>query len=331
MVNNLDSYPSKFIESEQVLHRILMPLLYFEIFSYPLTTEEIRQLNPGLPFETGELKSALDQAVKHGLLFEHKGFYSTQNKPEWVARRQDNNQRAERYIRHAYRMTHLIRRFPFVRGVFLSGALSKNVMPRDGDIDYFIITKPGRLWVSRTLLVLFKKFFLLNSHKYFCVNYFVDTAHLTIEEKNLFTATEIVTLVPLYNQELYQKLLEHNDWVLDYYPNFPARDTTRTIKLRNSKVQQQTESVLAGSLGERLDTYFFRKTLSHWQKKFANFDARKFANALKSRPHVSKHHPQDFQNKVLQRLEQRIQDFEKRNQLQLERTNRPIVSLPKDS
>lgn len=201
-------------------------------------------------------------------------------------------------------------------------------MPKDGDIDYFIVTKAGRLWISRTLLVLFKKIFLLNSHKYFCVNYFVDEEHLEIEEKNLFTAMETVTLLPLHNPVIYREFHLVNNWAQQYFPNTPMRPLEKTIPVKKSFLQNSMESLLNGEMGDRIDLYCMRTTLGHWKKKFRDFDSDKFDNALKSRSYVSKHHPQDFQNKVLTAYEERIQTFERHHQIQLDR---PISLLKKET
>lgn len=298
------------VSSETVPKRqLLLPLLYFEIFQYPLTASEVHQFSSTQGITREQTQERLDQYVKSGYLYKIENFFLTQDQKEWVDRRKENNHRASKYLKRAYWVTQLIRRFPFVRAVFLSGALSKNVMPKDGDIDYFIVTKPGRLWVSRTLLILFKKLFLFNSHKYFCVNYFVAEDNLEIESKNQFTATEIATLVPLYNVKIYHQFLDANKWIVNYYPNFTPRDTTACIKSRSSKTRSIFESFLKGNRGDQLDHYFLKKTLAFWQRKFANFDPAKFTNALKSRRDVSKHHPQDFQTKVMTALAQKVDAY----------------------
>src|SRR4029453_8923510 len=97
----------------------------------------------------------------------------------------------------------LIASFPYVRCVCISGSLSKKYFDDTTDIDFFVITKPGRLWVCRTFLILFKKLFLLNSKKYFCINYFIDSDNLEIPDQNIFTATELTTLIPMHDYELY--------------------------------------------------------------------------------------------------------------------------------
>ena len=119
--------------------------------------------------------------MNEGIIFQFGLYYQTQNEPDWSLRRQECNRRADRILPVAQRMARLIGSFPFIRGVFVSGSLSKHSMKADSDIDFFLITEPGRLWLARTLLVVFKKIFLFNSHKYFCVNYFVDTKHLEVD------------------------------------------------------------------------------------------------------------------------------------------------------
>ena len=90
----------------------------------------------------------------------------------------------------------------------ISGSLSKGYYDDDGDIDFFIITSPKRLWIARTFLILYKKIFLLNSRKYFCVNYFISSNALEIEEKNIFTATELTTLLPMFGNGSFHKFYE---------------------------------------------------------------------------------------------------------------------------
>jgi hypothetical protein len=156
---------------------------------------------------------------------------------------------------------------------------------------------------------------LFNSHKYFCVNYFVAEDKLEIEAKNRFTATEIVTLIPLYNPRVYQQFLSANQWVEAYYPNFTQLDTQRSLKDRKSYLQGTAEWCLQGKTGDKLDSYFLEKTIAFWQRKFTNFDPAKFTNALKSQRDVSKHHPQDFQTKVMAALVQNIQSYTQRHGL----------------
>ena len=283
-------------------------LLYFELFSYPLKAEEVWHFLPlpGIGFAT--VKKELDTLAASGDLVENHGFYQIQRDPEWVTRRRDLNQRADAAMPTAHRMARLIGAFPFVRAVFVSGSLSKQCMATDGDIDFFIVTAPGRLWLSRTLMVLFKKLFLLNSHKYFCINYFVDTDHLGIQEKNLYTATETVTLLPMYGREWCEKFVQSNLWAKAYLPHFPVRPLHDVPKATSGFFKKAAEKLFSGGFGEWLDIKAMEATMAYRRRKFKHFDTQKFEGAFRSGRGHSKHHPLYFQGKILEAYRLRLKE-----------------------
>jgi hypothetical protein len=287
----------------QIENSLLKVLLYFELFSHPLTAAEIYAY--ARTGTTNEVKETLKTLVERGLIFEYEGFYMTQNQPNWVSKRRECNRRADEYLPIAQQKARFIASFPFVRAVFVSGSLSKHSMSAESDIDFFIITKAERLWLSRTLMMLYKKVFLFNSHKYFCINYFIDTNHLEIEEKNQFTATETVTLLPMYGQEWYDAFHQANQWAYELYPHFPKRKEDLIISKTNFWWKNTCEWLLSGWLGEQLDTLAMRLTVWFWKRKFSDLDSKIFDVALKSRKYVSKHHPQHFQHRVLNALEEK--------------------------
>ncbi len=288
---------------------IVRTLLYFETFSYPLSAEEVFHFSDLRDVSAGEISKKLEVLVNQQIVYCFEGYYQTQCKPEWVTKRLDCNRRAASFLPVARRMARLIGSFPYIRGVFVSGSLSKHCMRADSDIDFFIVTEPGRLWLGRTLLVVFKKIFLLNSHKYFCVNYFIDTNHLEIEEKNLFTATETVTLLPVYGKEWYHAFCAANTWANAQFPHFPKRSTDAVKSHSRGFLKRISEWLLNGKAGDWLDQKMMRITLAFWHKKFGYFEADHFELALKSRRYVSKHHPLHFQEKVLKRFANRLNEM----------------------
>jgi hypothetical protein len=286
----------------------LHTLAYFEVFSHPLTAEEVFQFSAeaeGL----AEVEATLQSLVESGVIFQFREFFQSRDDSSWVPRRLEQNQEAERFLPIARRMGRFIGGFPFIRGVCVSGSLSKHCMKADSDIDFFMITQPGRLWLARTLLILFKKIFLFNSHQYFCVNYFLDTEHLEIEEKNRFTATETVTLLPVYGGEWYEAFCRENGWARTQFPHFPLRPIADVPSHRRPFLKRTAEWLLNGRLGAWLDQRAMRTTIGFWQHKFKHLDAARFDVALKSRQYVSKHHPLHFQGKVLEAYERRVKEL----------------------
>lgn len=289
---------------------ILCALLYYDIFNYPLTLEEIRKNCAEPNMSMTRVQAELQHLVDSKAVFKIDDFYLIQDSLELVTRRLEGNERANKMMKRARKMSRFIGRFPYVRAVCISGSISKGYVDVDSDIDYFIITHPGRLWIARTLLIAFKKVFLLNSYKYFCVNYFVDTDHLVIEEKNRFTATELVTLLPMYGAKEYQEFYAANGWASSFFPNFEEHPTANIKEHKRGPIKATQEFLLNNKFGTWLDGRFMRLTMRTWSKKFGHFDAGDYDVAMKSRTYVSKHHPSNFQRKVIDAHAAKIAAFE---------------------
>ena len=282
----------------------LEALAYFDVFDFPLSKQEILKYSrfPNLC----ALDNELNALISDELIFEVGGFFSIRNEVSLAKKRNESASRAHQYHFQAQKKSKLISKFPYVRGVFISGSLSKGVMHEDGDIDFFIVTSPNRLWVARTLLILYKKVFLLNSRKYFCINYLVDKNSLDIDQKNRFTAVELLSLLPMVNEEMHQNIIRSNSWLEKYFSGH-FHQNPEIQPLNKYRLKSFLEAVLNGSLGNVLDDFFMNITLKRWRNKFGNMPEKDFQIALKTTKQVSKHHPSHFQKKVLKAYEKRME------------------------
>jgi len=294
----------------------LKPLLYFSLFQYPLTEEEIYAFSEGTSKE--EVKMELDKLVRDQVIYFIDGFYLCDNNAENIKRRLSGNKMAKSIQAKANKVSKFISKFPYVEGVGISGSLSKGYFDEEGDIDFFIITSPNRLWIARTLLVLYKKIFLLNSRKYFCVNYFISSKSLEIDEKNRFTATELVTLMPMYGNGSFHDFYKQNTWVHSFLPNKTISEgLVNMIPVKKSLISKLIEKSLNNKLGEKLDAFFLKITYKKWKMKFSNLEERHFNIALKSTKDISKHHPLNFQKKVIERLNVKYDELKEKHNIHL--------------
>jgi predicted nucleotidyltransferase len=297
---------------------IIKTLAYYDIFDYPLTAEEIYYNLGTNHVSVQDIQNEVELLCKDRLTYKKGNFYLLRNDENFITRRLQGNRLAEKKINSAYRMTKFISKFPYVRAILLSGSISKGYMDKDSDVDYFIITQPNRLWVTRLLLMLFKKVFLLNSRKVFCINYFVDTETLEIEEKNIFTATELTTLIPTYGKELYDELNNRNAWIREFYPNFPKRDTGRLASKNSSLIKKSFEILLGNSLGDKLDDFAMSLFEKSNHKKYREYNSKDFQVAFKTSKRESKHHPKFFQKRVLEAFNSKLKSFENTYNVSLE-------------
>lgn len=292
----------------------LKALLYFSIFKYPLSAREIYL------FSAANDQNDVDHELKYlndiGVVSKNKEFYFIGDENDSIKRRLKGNKMAEEIMDKAIKRGEFISKFPYVSGVGISGSLSKKYFDEDSDVDFFIITKNKRLWIARTLLMLYKKIFLLNSKKFFCIGYFVSENAIEIEEKNIFTATELQTLIPVCGN--FDDFFEINSWALDFLPNQILSKKSIYPNIKKNGLSLLITSVLNTKIGDWMESLFLKLTLKKWQSKFRDLNIEDFKIAMKSTTNVSKHHPENFQKRVIKKLNERYQEIQNQYHIELE-------------
>jgi hypothetical protein len=284
---------------------VLRTLSYFDIFNYPLKASEVLNF-----LDVSAVLSEVEQALKNltieNQVTHHGELYSLQSDDSVFDRRHKGNGLAERLLPQVKKRADFIFQFPFVRSVMASGSLSKNFMDEKSDFDFFIVCASKRLWISRTLLVLFKKIFLKNSHRHFCVNYFIGESDLEIDEKNIFTATELATVLPLTGSDHYTKLMSANHhWMTQQFPNFQQRSPSSSNNT-DGIFKLFFEKSINLFFGDNLNEWFKQLTINRWKKIYGHlYSPKDFNLAFKSTDSVSKNHPQNFQKRVVEEFNSR--------------------------
>jgi hypothetical protein len=291
---------------------ILKTIAYFDMFRYPVTAEEIC-LFLDQPATASEIETELALLTAKEQVFKLDEFYSLQNDVSLIARRRDGNIRANKLLHIAYRIGRLLYKFPFVKGVGISGSLSKNYADTDADIDFFIVTQHNRLWIARTLLHCLKKLsFLIGRQHWFCMNYFIDEEALVIAEKNLFTATEVVTLKPVCGDWITPLFFMANDWVIDFLPNHTT--PKENIESNDAGDKQSIEELPDNSYLNRLDNYLMRVTAKRWHKKEVQqkLNCKGDRIGLSINKHFARPNPEHLQKKLLSMYAGRLQAMEEK-------------------
>ncbi len=294
---------------------LLRAILYFDIFDYPITVEEAMAFAPS-SVNIFSYDKALEKLVSDKLIFRLGNFYSIQNNQQLAERRIRGNELAEKKMKTARRFSKLISHFPFVRAILLSGSISKGFMDEASDIDYFIVTEAKRLWIVRTSLAIFRRVFLLNSHKNLCTNYFIDTDNLSIPDQNIFTATELCTLRPMYGQLIIQEFHSANQWAFSILPQGKFNGTAPPE--RKQFVKDAMEKIFSFAAMDNVNQWLMKKSMLFWRRKYAHaVSAPDFEIAFRTKEGVSKSHPRFFQKRALEQFEIKIQNFENQHGLDL--------------
>ena len=286
---------------------ILSTLAYFDLFDYPITQTEIF-LFLGNVCSHEEFISALRRLVAEDRIYQLDEFYSLQENYNLVTRRRKGNLKAKQMMETAEKVAGFLSCFPFVRGIAVSGSLSKNFADESSDIDLFIITASNKLWLARTFMHLFKKItFLFKKQDWFCMNYYIDEQRLQIKEKNIYTAIEVATLLPLRGVSAFNKFYAHNTWSKDYLPNHSMKISYQK-EIKKPLIKKIIELSLSNIPGNFLDSCLMKIKAYKWASKTKQrkLNRRGCILSMDVNKHYAKPHPASFQNILLDRYKKKL-------------------------
>ncbi|MBK8902033.1 MAG: hypothetical protein IPM53_12670 [Anaerolineaceae bacterium] len=208
--------PAALTPLEQAIWRTVA---YVDLFDYPLTAVEIHRYLEGVAATPSAVATTLvGSPALADCLSHHEGFFCLSGREAIVEIRRERRLRSQQWWPEAVRYGRRMAQLPFVRMVAVTGSLAMNNVGDEADIDYFLVTENGRLWLARALVIGIVRL-AARRGIVLCPNYFVAESALTLPERNLYTAREIVQMVPLFGHAVYDRLRQHNCWACDFLPN----------------------------------------------------------------------------------------------------------------
>jgi len=281
---------------------ILSVLAYFEYFDHPVTAEEVWKYCE-IKTSPSIVKKELQRLVEQGLLVTAHGYFARPGFESSLEDRRKFEGLNRKLTSRAWLMVRFLSRIPFVRGIAISGSLSKEGAREDSDIDYFIVTAPNRVWLVKAFAIFIKKTLFLNSRKYLCVNYLLSEDKLSLEKHNRFQAIEAASIIPMYGKDVFERFFAENNWIEQFYPNF-IPDCANCIKPRRG-INKILEFILKGSLGTFLETRARTLFARHGNKRYGAIEKLKgYFNYSKN---ASMLFPNDFEASVLAHYEKEVE------------------------
>ena len=279
---------------------ILATLAYFEIFNYPVTSFELFQFLQ-VSCNYSDLCKTLHILVDEKIIFRFEEFYCLHYDENMIIRRRERNQKAKTLLKTADNAAGILYNFPFVKGIGVSGSLSKNCADEHDDIDFFLIIEKNRLWLTRTILHIFKKLtFLVKKEHFFCMNYLVDEEALEIEEKNIYTATETVTVLPFRGKEAFERFYASNSWANKYLPNHVLR-VSHINEKKSYPFKKAMEWLLRNPVSNLLEKPLMNITARRWAQKTLKGATNSHGQpmSIKASKHCCKPDPIHLHNRIL--------------------------------
>lgn len=209
---------------------VLKTIIYSDIFNFPLKGWEIHKWLIELRADLMEVEEALNRLIKQGLISNKDGYFYLTGRDRLVRLRQKRAIVSSQFWPRAKMAARLLKLIPWIEVVGVSGGLARNNVDRTDDIDLFVITKPGRMWLSRLLGIIlidltgWRRLPNQNDEKSahkICLNVWIDGGHLALENSSVYLAHEVLqSEVVWQRRQSYYKFLAANQWVFDWLPNW---------------------------------------------------------------------------------------------------------------
>jgi hypothetical protein len=288
---------------------LLSVVLYFDVFNWPLTRPELVRFVA--PSEPEAIDRVCERLIADGTLGGRGPFVHLPGKHANIERRQRSAQRAEQVWPAARRAAAVLARMPFVRGVLITGGLSKGAADEDSDVDFLLVVEPGRVWITKSLLQVFRRSLPPRIRECFCTNYLIAADRLLLDDRTMYTAVELLTAVPMYGRAC-AELVEANAWARSYIPGFDAfAERARNapeLPPRPAAAAIERALVASGDRAVQLDRGLLAGWSAFWDRKYARLDPATRAQRFKRRPEVATNHLDDFQFRVLEAWTARRRD-----------------------
>jgi hypothetical protein len=198
---------------------VLRTVGYADVFDYPLTAGEVHRYLIGVRARRSEVEEALaESGLVPDRLTHRDGLFSLRGREEIMELRRLRRAPAERLWPWAVRYGRRIAAVPFVRMVAVTGSLAANNVDSEADVDYFIVTEPGRVWMCRAFVVCVVRA-AARRGIVLCPNFILSGSAIELRQRDLYTAWELAQMVPIAGLDTYRRLRERNEWAEAFLPN----------------------------------------------------------------------------------------------------------------
>jgi hypothetical protein len=274
---------------------VLRTIWYYDVFKHPLTPGELERL---CGFDAAEV---VDGLVAEGRLERGAGHVYAPGRGGQVARRVERTAAAERRWPAARRAGRLLAAFPWVRGVLVTGGLSKQSSEPGGDVDFLLLVEPGSVWATKSALQVLRRGLPEPARECLCTNYLLAADRLALDERNAFTAMELATAVPLHGAAACVALLEANAaWARRWVPGFDwSVARARNAPTHRSPAATRALEAALRPAAPRIESAALAAWDRYWNAKYAWLPDATRARRFKRRPEAATNHLHDFSDFVL--------------------------------
>jgi hypothetical protein len=209
---------------------IARTVVYSSLFEYPLTLDELHRSLVESDQTAAEILAVYEgSALLQHIVEYREGFFFPIDRADLVAERRRREARSDDFLRRHEGLLRVVCALPFTRLVALSGSVAHLNLEATGDLDLFIVTRGASVWTVTVAVLAIAK--LLHRRRSVCANFIIADSHLRLEQRDLFTANQVIHLRPLVGVDVWGSLVAANPFVARFHPNAAARPNMRELPI----------------------------------------------------------------------------------------------------
>jgi len=299
---------------------ILKTLAFFEIFSRPLTLEELWHFLSKTRASKLQVLIGLRKLAKKRLILQKNlpagkagNYFSLSQSPKIFKDFESCQKVCQKNWQKVALVIKILKFAPFVKNISVINSLSFGTSSEKSDIDILLITKKNRLWTARAFVVGLLELIGQNKNQWyqagkFCLGFAFDETRLDL--KNILGAKKYVwapywlaNLTPVFDDKIYFQFIKENSWLNINLPNWTAQEVKK-IKLKNSWL----EKILKGRLGNLLEEWLAKIQIRRVYKDPQNLLAS--GEAVICHNQMLKMHPDERRPEYQRKWQEKLRQLE---------------------
>ena len=220
-----------------IQNAIISTLAFFSLLKIPIDRERLHGVLYKAWANKQSVNNQLSQLVSAGTISEHGGKIGMfdWNDSELAQSAQEARGKWQKIRRYFW----VLSMIPYVEHVSVINSLALGNANLESDIDFFVVTKPNRLYVARSIIIVVFKLLGVYKNKVhikdrFCFGFYVasdraDLNRVLVKPQDPLFAFWFASFVPILGREAYLNFVAQNKWIKNYFPNFKAENNLQTI------------------------------------------------------------------------------------------------------
>jgi hypothetical protein len=210
---------------EKIKKDIIETIIWFSLFRQALSSYEVYKFMR-TSASYSEVLACLENEVKS-----EKGFFYLDPHLDIVNDRLKKLNYFKKKTKKARRFSRFVSFWPFIEGIAVANIIGDHNLREGSDIDIFVISSPGKAWLSRFVCAFSAKILglrpnLKTKKDKICLSFYISSDNLNLKRQlyspeDLYFVYWIANLEIIYNKDnIFAHFYRANNWIKEYLPNF---------------------------------------------------------------------------------------------------------------